>query len=101
MKYHVPPGGRGGCKCFTSCQCPKPTPLDRKNRCASMGSKTLGICIVASKLEAGFLQQRFKGKSCLVSTANLPETCTIGHIYLKLSSTFKIAQIQERLVCLF
>lgn len=64
-----------------------------------MGSKPLGICIVSSKLEAGFLQQRFKGKSCLVSTANLPKTCIIEHIYLKLSSTYKIAQIQERLVC--
>lgn len=64
-----------------------------------MGSKPLGNHIVSSKLEAGFLQQRFKRKSCLVSTANLPKTCIIGHIYLKLSFTYKIAQIQERLVC--
>lgn len=49
-----------------------------------------------------FMQQRFEGKSCLVSIANLS---IVWHIYLKLISTYKTFQIQENIFkfcfCLF
>lgn len=98
MRYHVPPGGRAINVQVANVQNPHSWigKIIVPPRVVSLLK-----FVLSAPAEAGYLQQRFKGKSCLVSTANLPKTCVIGHIYLKLSSTYKIAQIQERFVCLF